>query len=853
MHPSLAFRGRLGFIQRMSACPRLLLWVAFAFVLLLPARAADLEANQKLLLSGQYEAVIENSKKAIAKEGEEDWRLLLIRAQMAMGKYPEALTTATNALKRYNYSLRIRLAAYDVLQANGEAAAAGQLLDEINELGSNRGWSYRDPENLVALGQGAVLMGADPKLVLDNFYEPSKKANPKLRDAYLAAGNLALEKQDFALAGKYFSQGLKEHPEDPDLNVGMARAYAPDNRPEMVKSLEVAFAKNPRHTTGLLLLIDHLIDSEAYDQAEEKLKKIEDYNPNEPEMWAYRAVMARLNSKEDLEKIATERAMKFNTMNPRVVHLIGLKLSQKYRFQEGSKFQRQALAWDAKFVPAKFQLAEDLLRLGEETEGWEMAESVHQADAYNVGAYNLVTLKDTLSKFETFTNENFVLRMNGHERSIYGDDVQALLMRAHQALCAKYKSALAEPTVVEVFPAQKDFAIRTFGMPGGEGYLGVCFGRVITANSPASQTAHPANWQAMLWHEFCHVVTLQLTRNRMPRWLSEGISVYEERVANPTWGQSMNPKYRELILKGEMKAIDDLSSAFMAPDDDLHLQFAYFQSYLVVEYIVQKYGHDALTGILRDLAEGVLINDAIAKHTTKIAELNKDFKDYAQGLADELAPKLDWSKPKFGGSGDLDQSWAAAHPNNYWVLDEQANDLIELKKWAEAKVPLEKIIEAYPGEAGPASASRKLAAIYKNLNSTNDEVVVLRKIAVRDDEALDVYVRLMDLDAARGDWKATLENAERARAVNPLILPPNQKQFAALQKLNRPDEAIASGEKLLQLNPPDPTGVHFELAQLLAEKKPAEAKMHVIQALEEAPRFRAAQKLLLKLTEKQTQ
>ena len=38
----------------------------------------------------------------------------------------------------------------------------------------------------------------------------------------------------------------------------------------------------------------------------------------------------------------------------------------------------------------------------------------------------------------------------------------------------------------EVFAEQKDFAVRTFGMPDNPGYLGVCFGSVITANGPAA-------------------------------------------------------------------------------------------------------------------------------------------------------------------------------------------------------------------------------------------------------------------------------------------------------------------------------------------------------------------------------
>ena len=102
--------------------------------------------------------------------------------------------------------------------------------------------------------------------------------------------------------------------------------------------------------------------------------------------------------------------------------------------------------------------------------------------------------------------------------------------------------------IVEIFPQKKEFAVRTFGLPGADGLLGVCFGRVITANSPASQGEHPSNWEAVLWHEFCHVVTLTKTRNKMPRWLSEGISVYEEGREDPAWGESLNPRFRAMIL-----------------------------------------------------------------------------------------------------------------------------------------------------------------------------------------------------------------------------------------------------------------------------------------------------------------
>src|SRR6185295_18872035 len=210
------------------------------------------------------------------------------------------------------------------------------------------------------------------------------------------------------------------------------------------------------------------------------------------------------------------------------------------------------LKFDERFLPAKIQLAQDLLRLGQEKEGWELADEVHRIDGYDVTAFNLVTLHDTIGKFATLTNGSFVVRMSAHEAGIYGERVLALLQRAKTHLCAKYGLVLDEPTYVEIFPNQKDFGVRTFGMPHNPGFLGVCFGSVITANSPAAQAGHPANWEAVLWHEFCHVVTLQMTRNKMPRWLSEGISVYEEKRENPAWGQEMNPRYREMILKDEV-------------------------------------------------------------------------------------------------------------------------------------------------------------------------------------------------------------------------------------------------------------------------------------------------------------
>jgi hypothetical protein len=52
---------------------------------------------------------------------------------------------------------------------------------------------------------------------------------------------------------------------------------------------------------------------------------------------------------------------------------------------------------------------------------------------------------------------------------------------------------------------------------------------------------------------------------------------------------------------------------------------------------------------------------------------------------------------------------------------------------------------------------------------------------------------------------------------------------------------------LLLLDPPDPADVHFRLARLLEQTGDPGAKREVLEALEEAPRFLEAHRLLLRL------
>ncbi len=663
-------------------------WLVISLLLSLSGwtAAADLDEAEALFRAGKYEECQKLAAEEIDGLGwSERWRMLKISSELARGQYAEALVSAESAVRRFPASIALRLLAREVYRYNGRQEDAARAMEELERAVMGSPQRFATPEGRVALGRFFLLKGADAKKVLDLFYDPAIKQQPELIEAYLATAELALDKEDLALAAETLRKAPKAAAEDPRFHSLMARAYSAEDRAGSMKEVAEALKLNPNHVDSLLLQANYLIDSEKYEEAAQVLKKVWAVNPHEPRAFAYLAVLAHLRNDNDGEAAARQSALERWKTNPEVDHLIGRELSQKYRFAEGSAYQRRALELDPNYQPAQIQLCQDLLRLGQEEEGWKLAAQIFASDAYNIVAFNLTTLRDRIAGFKTLEGDGFLVRMDPREAQLYGPRVLDLLRQAKKTLCEKYGATVPNPVIVEIFPQRKEFAVRTFGLPGADGLLGVCFGRVVTANSPASQGGNPANWEAVLWHEFCHVVTLTKTKNKMPRWLSEGISVYEEEQKDPAWATSMNPKFRAMILGAELTPLSQLSSAFLAPKTALHLQFAYYESALAVAFLVERAGLPALKDVLDDLGAGIPLNQTLPRRTKmSLVQLDRDFAQFAQERAKRVAPSATWEEPDLADEADSSVigEWVQKHPQSFWGWRLLAARLVSEEKWA---------------------------------------------------------------------------------------------------------------------------------------------------------------------------
>ena len=290
--------------------------------------------------------------------------------------------------------------------------------------------------------------------------------------------------------------------------------------------------------------------------------------------------------------------------------------------------------------------------------------------------------------------------------------------------------------------------------------------------------------------------------------------------------------------------ISQMSAAFMNAETGEDMMFAYYQSMLAVDYLVENWGMEALKALLRDLGEGRSINQALAVNMGTIAILDAGFIVWSQNKARKLGAGLNWNEPESSLDGLAAEQALALDPDNYYLLLAHAKELMDEERWEEAIVPLEKILASYPLQPGNREVPRLLVICFRELERTEDELLWLKDIAQNDHEALDIYLRLIVTAMENEDWELAQANLERFFAVDPLRPQAYRNQAKVSEALEDQDGAIDAWSKLLLLDPPDPARVHYQLARLLFEMGRDGARHHVLRALEEAPRFREAYRLL---------
>ncbi|TNF45431.1 hypothetical protein EP232_05950 [bacterium] len=153
------------------------------------------------------------------------------------------------------------------------------------------------------------------------------------------------------------------------------------------------------------------------------------------------------------------------------------------------------------------------------------------------------------------------------------------------------------------------------------------YGVVLLMTPGAMKTSGRQYW-SLLQHEMVHLVIGEAETKqgvRFPRWLSEGIATFISgemglsRLLHLSWAQVT----RRAI------PLDDL--AFSFPDDPAMAEVAYAQSFLFVQYLMRKFGEDAVAQLVTALLEeGSLARAVNRAFDMSLGELFEGFHQYAR-------------------------------------------------------------------------------------------------------------------------------------------------------------------------------------------------------------------------------
>ena len=656
----------------------------------------------------------------------------------------------------------------------------------------------------------------------------------------------------FKEANEVFKALEKSDPKNADYKVRWGRMMMDHAQPNDARDLfGEALELNKDHAgalMGMALLAADGFESRAGDLARKALE-------SDPKLTEAQELLARLALEDNDNKKATEEANKALTMDANSVQgkailasidLLADKKESKWdpkaakgyetiahffvlnrRYEEGIQYYRKAIEMDPQLYSARSQMGINLMRLGQNDEAYKQLELCYNNEFQDAATTNSLKLMDSYKNFVTFTTPRTVLKLHKKEAELLRPYVESEMERAISTYEKKYKLKLDKPVQVEVYPDHEDFAVRTLGMPG-LGALGVTFGYAIAMDSPSGRKPGTFHWASTLWHEMSHVYTLTATGHRVPRWFTEGMAVHEETAISPDWGDRLGPDVIAAIKNKKLLPVAELDRGFVHPTAPQQVIISYFQAGRICDYINDKWGWDTLLAMLHDFGAGEDTASVIRKELKiEPAEFDKQFIAFVEADTKTSVDHFDeWKKT--------------------------LRTLVEMsgtKDWDAVIREGTKIRDMYPDYVEEHSVYEMLAKAYLakgNKPAAIEELQRYEKIGGRDPESLKLLAKSLE---EAGKPKEAADALNRLNFIYPMDPVAHRSLGGLLLSQGDVKGAIREYQAVLARQPQDPAQAHFDLAKAFqANKQTEQAKEELLSALEVAPGFRPAQKLLLELS-----
>jgi tetratricopeptide (TPR) repeat protein len=824
---------------------------AILFLLLAPqlagaASVEQLERLESLQRAGEYRQAIELVRGWLETDGN-DRKLLDLDAglQLVTGNLDDAAARFAQIVELDSPAdLSASLGLAEIHRQRGELDAARELWREIRA-------AYQSRERLSARDLHAIavatrqLGSSDPQLYQQavRLFDDAIRRDPASLDSGIALGELLLEKYNNEEAAQVFDEMLARDDRDPRALLGLARSQHFDYSAEAVTTTLQALSINPGLVEARVFLARLLVELEKYEDARHEAGLALEVNPRALDALAILAAVDYLQNRREAFAATERRVLDLNPRYAEFYRLLAELAAQNRLYREAGNFAARAVELDPEAWRAYGLLGMNQLRLGEMRAGRENLERAFAGDPFNVWIKNTLQLADSFGDYRETERGDFRIMLHGRESGLLDEYVFALAEQAFEQFTERYRYRPQTPIRLELYPEHADFSVRSVGL-AGVGLLGVCFGPVVAMDSPAARERGAFNWGSTLWHELAHVFHLSMTDNRVPRWFSEGLAVYEEHHARPGWGGDVDPQFLRAYLDGRLLPLSRLNNGFVRPSYPEQVIHSYFQASLVFEFIEARWGFDAIREALaayRDSDDPDAVLPAVLRLDP--AALDAAFDAFLRDRYASALAALD-GPAEGAGAPSLD----SALPDRYFDQLRVGSALLERGDLELAELFLSRAQQLFPEYAGADSSYWLLASLYRQQGKSAAAERQLAAMTAINSEHYEAQQLLAELRAARGDSAGAADALQAAIYIYPYDSELHRALADHFERLGRWQEVARERRAVLALDPVDLAEAHYQLARAYQHAgNRSSAREQILYALEIAPNYYRAQELLLAL------
>lgn len=610
--------------------------------------------------SGHLEKAVGWAKKlAELRPQDRAARLQLARVLMRRGAHKEARAALEPLLgevkpapaKKPAIDFAARALAGRLHVARGEDKAADTLFDSL--VNESKRVIVREAHDLVALAHAyAFYDGRSGRRAAEKVLAEAQKKDPDDPRASVALGWLYLRK--FYLHGdavEEFKAALEIRPGLCEAHVGLAQAYEEWRKGQKAgEHRRRARAIDPAHPWLLgEQIVKHLGNMEL-EKAQTKIDRILERNPAHRRGLTLAAILKLLDGDRKGYESGMKAVLAIDATFGEGYGLVARVLNERRRWDECLEVSREAVKVDAQNPELFDTLARYAFYLGHEDEGKEALRAADKADAFGaVWRKNMWEVARVVKSYYVESKtKHFVHRIHRKDQKIVRPYLEPFAEKSWDLLTKKYEHVPAglkdDPgrVLVETFRSHGDFAARTHGF-SHLGATGVCFGPFIAQDSPAARKAGEFSWARTFHHELAHTITLGISKGRIPRWLTEGLSSYEEVCMEPAW---YRPHYRDLFdarANGEIFEVLGFDAGFRGP----RIGFAYFQGGLTSAWMAKRFGWKKVLEMVAAYAEdkttGTIVKEVLG---VTPQEFDAGFLEHVDELLKDVRFMPRWSAKK---------------------------------------------------------------------------------------------------------------------------------------------------------------------------------------------------------------